>query len=123
MKKSLRLLHELSFLLHETYIDYLVSKGCYSKAFTAISSLAKALKEDNADMLQRVNVLLMKADLFRQVGKPEQGFGVALRAASVSHRAKLMPSLWSAVGLMANILNSLGECASASRFLISTEAI
>ena len=108
---------ELSFLLHESHIDYLVSKGCYSKAFSAISTLAQTLKEDDADMLQRVNVLLMKADLFRQVGKPEQGFGVALRAASVSYRAKLMPSLWAAVGLLANILNSLGECASASRLL------
>lgn len=108
---------ELSFLLHESHIDYLVSKGCYSKAFVAISTLAQTLKEDDADILQRVNVLLMKADLFRQVGKPEQGFGVALRAASVSHRAKLMPSLWTAVGLLANILNSLGECASASRLL------
>lgn len=59
----------------------------------------------------------MKADLFRKIGKPEYGFSVALRAASVAYKAKLMPSLWSAVGLLANILNSLGECASAKRLL------
>jgi anaphase-promoting complex subunit 5 len=94
-----------------------VSKGGYPKAFTTISNLAQSLKEDNADILQRVSVLLMKADLFRKVGKPEQGFSVALRAASVAYKAKLMPSLWSAVGLLANILNSLGECASARRLL------
>jgi anaphase-promoting complex subunit 5 len=75
------------------------------------------LKEDNADILQRVNVLLMKADLFRKVGKPERGFGVALRAASVGYKAKLMPSLWAAVGLLANILNGLGECSSAKRLI------
>ena len=108
---------ELHFLLSQAYIDYLVSKGDFSKAFTTISNLAQSLKEDNADILQRVSVLLMKADLFRRVGKPEHGFSVALRAASVAYRAKLMPSLWSAVGLLANILNSLGECASARRLL------
>jgi anaphase-promoting complex subunit 5 len=108
---------ELSFLLHESYIDYLVSRGMYSEAFTAISSLTQNLKEDNADLLQRITVLLMKADLFRKVGKPERGFGVALKAASVSYKAKLMPSLWTAVGLLANVLNGLGECASARRLI------
>jgi anaphase-promoting complex subunit 5 len=103
--------------MHESYIDYLVSRGSYSQAFTAISSLAQSLKEDNADILQRVHVLLMKADLFRKVGKPERGFGVALRAASVSYKAKLMPSLWAAVGLLSNCLNGLGECEAARRLL------
>jgi anaphase-promoting complex subunit 5 len=95
----------------------LASKGDYSAAFTAISKLAQSLREDNADILQRVSVLLMKADLFRKVGKPERGFSVALRAASVAFKARLMPSLWGAVGLLANILNDLGECASARRLL------
>jgi anaphase-promoting complex subunit 5 len=103
--------------LHESYIDYLLSRGSYSEAFSAISSLAQSLKEDNADILQRVNILLMKADLFRKIGKPERGFGVALRAASVSYKAKLMPSLWAAVGLLANILNGLEECASARKLV------
>ncbi|KAF1934337.1 anaphase-promoting complex protein [Didymella exigua CBS 183.55] len=108
---------ELHFLLSEAYIDYLFSKGDYPSAFTKISNLVQSLKEDNADILQRVSVLLMKADLFRKVGRPERGFSIALRAASVAYKAKLMPSLWSAVGLLANILNSLGECASAKRLL------
>jgi anaphase-promoting complex subunit 5 len=108
---------ELSFLLHESYIDYLVSRGMYSEAFTAISSLTQNLKEDNADLLQRVNALLLKAELFRKVGTPERGFGVALKAASASYKARLMPSLWAAVGSLANILNGLGECTSARRLV------
>ena len=59
----------------------------------------------------------MKADLFRKVGKPERGFSVALRAASVAFKARLMPSLWGAVGLLANMLNDLGEYGSARRLL------
>lgn len=59
----------------------------------------------------------MQADLWRKVGKPERGFSVALRAASVSFRARLGPSLWSAVGLLGNILNGLGEWGSARRLI------
>lgn len=108
---------ELSFVQHDTYIDYLISRGSYSQAFSAISALAQSLKEDNADTLQRVSVLLMKAILFARIGTPERGFSVALRAASVSYRARMMPSLWISVGLLGNILNSLGECASARRLI------
>lgn len=84
-----------------------------------MSALAQSLKEDNADILQRTSVLLMQADLFRKAGKTEYGFSVALRAASVAYKAKLMPSLWSAVGMLANILNNMGECTSARRLLES----
>lgn len=108
---------ELSFLLHECHVDYLASCGSYSEAFNVISTLARSFNEDNADILQRVSLLLMKADLFRKMGEPERGFAVALRAASVSYKAKLMSSLWAAVGLLANILNGLGECSSARRLL------
>ncbi|KAF1841444.1 uncharacterized protein K460DRAFT_379524 [Cucurbitaria berberidis CBS 394.84] len=108
---------ELSFLQYEAYIDYLSSRGQYSQAFTVISTLAQSLKSDNADILQRVSVLLMQADLWRKVGKAERGFSVALRAASVSFRARLGPSLWTAVGLLGNILNGLGEFGSARRLV------
>jgi len=108
---------ELSFILHEAHVDYLSSRACYREAFIETSSLARSFKEDNADVLQRVGVLLMKGDLFRKVGRPERGFSAAIRAASVSYKAKLMPSLWAAVGLLANILNDLGQSTSARRLL------
>lgn len=59
----------------------------------------------------------MQADLWRKAGQPEKGFSVALRAASVSFRARLGPSLWTAVGLLGNILNSLGEWDNARRLI------
>ncbi|OAL57027.1 hypothetical protein IQ07DRAFT_582293 [Pyrenochaeta sp. DS3sAY3a] len=108
---------DLGFLQHEVYIDYLSSRGSYSEAFTAISALSQFLKTDNADVLQRISILLMQADLWKKAGQPEKGFSVALRAASVSFRARLGPSLWTAVGLLGNILNSLGEWDSARRLI------
>jgi anaphase-promoting complex subunit 5 len=108
---------ELSFFQHDVYIDYLVSTAQYPLAFKAISALAKSLKDDNADIFQRVSVLLMQANLWQRVGKPERGFSVALRAASVSFRARLAPGLWSAVGALGAILNTLGECGGARRLV------
>ena len=108
---------ELSFLQHEAYIEYLIYRGLHSQAYTAISSLAQSLKSDNADILQRVSVLLMQADLWRKVGRPERGFSVALKAASVSFRSRFGPSLWTAVGLLGNILNGLGEWSGARRLI------
>jgi hypothetical protein len=108
---------ELSFIQHDTYIDYLISTAQFSLAYQCISSLAQSLKEDNADVQQRISVLLMQADLWIKVGKPERGFSVALRAASVSFRARLGFTLWHAVGCLGAILNSLGECQEARRLM------
>lgn len=59
----------------------------------------------------------MQADLWIKVGKPERGFSVALRAASVSFRARLGFTLWCAVGCLGAILNSLGEYQEAKRLV------
>ncbi|KAF2793374.1 hypothetical protein K505DRAFT_41708 [Melanomma pulvis-pyrius CBS 109.77] len=108
---------ELSFMLSEAHIDYLIAREYYTDAFDAIEALTVSRKEDSSDILQRISMLLAKAELFRKVGKPARGFSIALRAASVSFKARLMPSLWSAVGLLASILNSLGEFEPAMRLL------
>ncbi|OWY42017.1 anaphase-promoting complex protein [Alternaria alternata] len=108
---------ELSFLQHETYIDYLISTSQFPLAYQCISSLAQSLKEDNADVQQRISVLLMQAELWRRVGRPERGFSVALRAASVSFRTRLASSLWAAVGCLGAILNTLGEYREARRLI------
>jgi anaphase-promoting complex subunit 5 len=108
---------ELSFQLSESRIECLVARGLYPEAFDAIEDLSTSLKEEGADVMERISILIAKADLFRRIGKPEQGFSVALRAASVSFKARLMPCLWVAVGLLANILNTLAEFDAASRML------
>ncbi|KAF1958731.1 hypothetical protein CC80DRAFT_468392 [Byssothecium circinans] len=108
---------ELSFLLSESRIDYLVTRGLYSEAFKALENLSASLKEEGADVMQRISVLIAKAELFRKAGEPERGFSVALRAASVAFKARLMPCLWSAVGMLANILNTVTEYSAAMRML------
>ncbi|KAF2751948.1 hypothetical protein M011DRAFT_463437 [Sporormia fimetaria CBS 119925] len=108
---------EVSFLLWEARIDYLLARGLYSEAFNSIEDCAAKLKMQNADVLQRTTVLLHKASLFIAVGKPERAFSVALRAASQSWKSRLMPTLWAAVGVLATVLNEVGEFRAAGRLV------
>ncbi|KAF2105828.1 anaphase-promoting complex subunit 5-domain-containing protein [Lophiotrema nucula] len=108
---------ELVFLIREARISFLIARRQYPEAFVAIEELASSLREESADIHQRVTTLLLKAELFAKVGKPERGFSVAMRAASVSFKARLMPKLWDAVGRLGGIFNALGEFEAARRLL------
>ena len=61
----------------------------------------------------------MRAKLYKEVGAPEKGLSVAVRAAECAHIAMLVPLLWEAIGLLANILNSVSEFAAAQELVIS----
>jgi len=91
--------------------------GNFSKAFNLIEDIGAELKDESADIYQRISMLIAKATLFAKVGKPEKGFSVAVRAASTAYRARLMPTLWEAIGVVANILNAVGESKAAGRLL------
>lgn len=108
---------EITFHLYDARIDYLLSRSDFPTAHDAIEEHAAALRDQGADIFQRLALLLMKATLFAKVGHAERAFSVALRAANVAFKARLMPSLWSAVGQLANILNGLGEYRAAAKLL------
>jgi hypothetical protein len=108
---------ELTFLLSESRIDYLVARGLYSQAWDDVEKLSVTLKEEGADVLQRISLLIAKADICRRLGRPERGFSVALRAASVAFKAHLKTCLFTAVGLLANILVSSADYHAATRLL------
>ncbi|KAF2440561.1 anaphase-promoting complex protein [Karstenula rhodostoma CBS 690.94] len=108
---------ELTFLLSESRIDYLVARGLYSQAWDIVEELSTTLKEEGGDVMQRISLLIAKADICRRLGRPERGFSVALRAASVAFKAHLKTCLFNAVGLLANILISNADYHAATRLL------
>jgi anaphase-promoting complex subunit 5 len=61
----------------------------------------------------------MKALLQDKCGRPQKGFSVAVRAASIAWRARLIPALWDAMAVIANILTSLSEFRASVQILIS----
>ncbi|KAM0135707.1 hypothetical protein ACHAP3_004802 [Botrytis cinerea] len=100
---------DLSFEISTLHIDYLVRRADFGVALSKLEQLASSLKEHGDDINLRVKILTMKAFLQSRTGRPEKGFSVAVRAASIAWRARLMPALWAAMGAVANILVALSE--------------
>jgi anaphase-promoting complex subunit 5 len=110
---------DLSFEINTLHIDYLIRRMDYGRAMTKIEQLATAMKEDGDDINLRIKLLTMKALLQEKCGRPQKGFSVAVRAASIAWRARLIPALWGAMAVIANILTSLSEFQASAQILIS----
>jgi anaphase-promoting complex subunit 5 len=100
---------DLSFQISLQRIDYLQRTGSPDLAFDAIEDLASELRADDADVYQRVHVMVLKALLCARTGQPLRGFTVAMRAARTAWQARLVPALWEAWGAVANVLGALRE--------------
>ncbi|KAF7905920.1 hypothetical protein EAF00_000199 [Botryotinia globosa] len=110
---------DLSFEISTLHIDYLVRRADFGTALSKLEQLASSLKEHGDDINLRVKILTTKAFLQSRIGRPEKGFSVAVRAASIAWRARLMPALWAAMGAVANILVALSEFQAACQIVIA----
>ncbi|KAK3371887.1 anaphase-promoting complex subunit 5-domain-containing protein [Podospora didyma] len=109
----------LVFVIDSLHLEALERRGNYAAAFTKVDGLISKLREDNGDISLRVRLLLAKAHLFSSSGRPEKGFAIVMRAASMAWRSRLVALLWQAIGALASILNSLGEFAAAGDLLMA----
>ncbi|KAI1493988.1 anaphase-promoting complex subunit 5-domain-containing protein [Biscogniauxia mediterranea] len=100
---------DLAFVIDNLHVECLVRRGNLEKAFVKVERMVSELRDENRDVALRVRLLLLKAELLDKCGRPQKGFTIAVRAANVAWRARLIPYLWPAMGAVANILNSLGE--------------
>lgn len=110
---------EMDFTLSLLEIDLLMRRGDYSTAMGTLEKLSTRLNEETADIYQRVKVMTLKARLLDRAGIPQKGFSVALRAASLAHKARLLPALWEAVGAVSRVLISLMEFEASANLLAS----
>ncbi|KAK4154866.1 hypothetical protein C8A00DRAFT_32311 [Chaetomidium leptoderma] len=101
------------------HIEALTRRQDFETAFTKLDRLIAELSHENRDVSLRIRLLLCKVDLFDRLGRPERGFTIAMRAASMAWRARLVSLLWQAVGALAHILNALGEFAAAQQLLVA----
>ncbi|KAI1501635.1 anaphase-promoting complex subunit 5-domain-containing protein [Biscogniauxia marginata] len=100
---------DLAFVIDNLHVECLVRRGNLEQAFTKVEKMISELRDENRDVALRVRLLLLKAELLDKCGRPQKGFTIAVRAANVAWRARLIPYLWPAIGAIANILTSLGE--------------
>ncbi|RYP77817.1 hypothetical protein DL771_000914 [Monosporascus sp. 5C6A] len=100
---------DLAFVVDSLHIECLVRRGNLERGLAKVENLILELRDENKDIALRVRLLLLKAELLDKCGRPQKGFTIAVRAANVAWRARLIPYLWPAMGAIANILSSLGE--------------
>ena len=108
---------EILFEIQVLQIDLYTRRGDLTRALETLEALVETLKDESADLYLRVFLLTTKALLLDKCGRPQKGFSVAVRAASLAWRSRMMPALWHALGAIANILVHLGEFDAATQVL------
>ncbi|KAK4693972.1 anaphase-promoting complex subunit 5, partial [Lecanoromycetidae sp. Uapishka_2] len=119
LRAPLNVSQDLLFSVTILEIDLVVRRGDYSEAMRILERLATKINDDEADIYQRIKVMTLKARIHDKAGIPQKGFSVALRAASLAHRARLLPALWEAVGAISAVLISLKEYNAVAKLLES----
>lgn len=108
---------ELSFAFSLLEIDFHTRQRSYDKALDLVETLAKSSHEDNTDIIAQIKLLNIKARLLALCGHPHQGFSITVRAASMAHRARILPCLWESTVILSNILLHLHEFSAAIQLL------
>lgn len=109
----------MAFEITTLSLDLLIRRGSYPEALEKLERLSSRLIDEDADVYHRARLLTLKAQLLSKCGVPLKGFSVAIRAASVAWRARILPSLWHALSAVANVLVHLREFEAAVKLLVA----
>src|SRR5947209_5101815 len=85
---------EVRINLSLLHIDLLVRIGDHTGALEIIERIAKSIRPENFDVATQVRLLIAKTRIYDKSGQPERGFSLAIRAASIAHRARYLSGLW-----------------------------
>ncbi|KAG6021285.1 hypothetical protein E4U41_002531, partial [Claviceps citrina] len=110
---------DMAFIIDSLHINCLTRRGDLQGAFEKVEGLLHRLRDENKDIALRVKLLLLKVSLLDKCGRPQRAFSTAVRAANMAWRARLMPSLWQAMGALSNMLVSMGEFDAAVQLLVA----
>ncbi|MCJ1396268.1 Anaphase-promoting complex subunit 5 [Xylographa bjoerkii] len=108
---------EMAFPIIVLEVNVQVRQRNYSEAIDLLEKHAEKLHAGEADILYRILLMTLKAQIYDQAGIPQKGFSIAIRAASLAYKARLLPALWQAVRALCQVLNSLKEFDAASKLL------
>ncbi|KAI9035431.1 putative anaphase-promoting complex subunit Apc5 [Aspergillus affinis] len=100
---------DIFLLLAFQKTDYLIRQGNYTHALSLVESTAQSLHSENFDINSQVKLLCLKASILEKTGQSQRGFSLAMRAASIAYRARLLPGLWESIIVLAAVLLALRE--------------
>ena len=110
---------DLGLTLSLLRVEYLLRRGDLNEALTLVETLSESLKTGTTDISARVKLMVFKARILDACKQPQKGFSLAMRASSIAYKARLLPALWEAIGVLANVLISLSEFDAAIKILES----
>lgn len=110
---------DLCYVVDLLHIDCMARRGNLQRAYEKADVLMAKSRNEQKDVFIKVRLLLAKADLLDKCGRPQRAFTMAMRAANLAWRGRLMRYLWQAIGAMSNLLISMGEFDAASQLLHS----
>lgn len=110
---------ELCMSLSLLHIDLLLRKGDYTGALNIIERIAQSIRPENFDVTIQVRLLNLKSRIFDKSHQTERGFSLAMRSANMAYRARYLPGLWEAIGVLAQVLMSFKEFEAAKDILES----
>ncbi|KAL8818783.1 MAG: hypothetical protein Q9223_002662 [Gallowayella weberi] len=108
---------ELQFNISMLEVHLRIRRNDYTCALALLEQLMSELDQQEADIFQRLKAMILKARVYDQAGIPQKGFSVALRAASLAHKARILPILWEAVGAVGRVLISVKEFEAAVKLM------
>ncbi|KAF7526649.1 hypothetical protein PCG10_004040 [Penicillium crustosum] len=100
---------DMRMLLAFYSIEFTMRQGDYGRALRMVEQAAHSMQPENFDIHSQIKLLCLKAQILGKSGQPQRGFSLAMRAASIAHRSKVLADLWEAICTLATVLLSLRE--------------
>ncbi|KAJ5336932.1 hypothetical protein MYU51_006199 [Penicillium brevicompactum] len=100
---------DMRLLLAFSTIEFTIRQGDYGRALKMVEQAAHSMQPENFDVHSQIKLLCLKAQILGKSGQPQRGFSLAMRAASIAHRSKVLADLWESVCALAMVLLSLRE--------------
>ncbi|KAI2707571.1 hypothetical protein CBS147332_6629 [Penicillium roqueforti] len=100
---------DMRLLLAFYSIDFTMRQGDYGRALRMVEQAAHSMQPENFDVHSQVKLLCLKAQILGKSGQPQRGFSLAMRAANIAHRSKVLADLWESICTLATVLLSLRE--------------
>lgn len=100
---------DMRLLLAFYSIEFTIRQGDYGRALRMVEQAAHSMQPENFDVHSQIKLLCLKAQILGKSGQPQRGFSLAMRAAHIAHRSKVLADLWEAICTLATVLLSLRE--------------
>ncbi|KAJ6111680.1 hypothetical protein N7523_007741 [Penicillium sp. IBT 18751x] len=110
---------DMRLLLAFYTIEHTLRQGDYGRALLMLEQAAHSMQPENFDVHSQIQLLCLKARILEKSGQPQRGFSLAMRAANIAHRSKVLFDLWEAIVTLSAVLLSLREFDAANQLVES----